>query len=155
MQMTVEERFLEKVRKVTNRCWLWTGGKGKRKDGLMSGRFWMDGKLWMASRASWELHYGPIPDGLCVCHHCDNPLCVRPDHLFLGTQKDNMQDASRKGRIVSNGRPRTVTHCKRGHAFTEENTIIQARGYKQCRPCRNMMMRKRYALTALEKREGG
>lgn len=74
-------------------CWMWTGtvsnGYGAIKD---------RGKTLKASRVSWELHRGPIPNGLFVCHACDVPLCVNPNHLFLGTCQDNIDDRTRKGR---------------------------------------------------------
>lgn len=84
------QRFWAHVEK-TATCWLWTGSVDK--DGY--GKY---GKLEKAHRLSWLLHYGLLPDNLLVCHHCDNPPCVRPEHLFLGTNSDNQQDAIRKGR---------------------------------------------------------
>ncbi len=76
-------------------CWLWTGCKLPYAHGQFNVG---NHKIVLAHRFSWELHYGSIPEGLYVCHHCDNPSCVRPDHLFIGTQKDNVQDCIQKGR---------------------------------------------------------
>jgi len=75
-------------------CWEWTGSRSPAGYG-QTRIFW---KLYAAHRVSWEKSNGPIPDGLRVLHKCDNPPCIRPDHLFLGTQSDNMLDAYRKGR---------------------------------------------------------
>lgn len=78
-------------------CWLWTGAT----DGVHGyGRFMMRGKNTSAQRVAWMLIYGPIPDGLYVCHKCDTPGCVRPSHLFIGTSRDNMLDAQAKGRPI-------------------------------------------------------
>lgn len=92
----IADRFWSKVEK-TDGCWLWTGAKTNGYGVLGAGR--RGGATVKAPRLSYELAYGPIPPGMFVCHHCDNPGCVRPDHLFLGTGKDNMADAKAKGRI--------------------------------------------------------
>lgn len=90
-----EVRFWSKVNKNgPNGCWLWMACRN-RGYGVMS----VNKKATTTHRYSWELHNGPIPDGLHVCHHCDNPRCVNPDHLFLGTHQDNMQDMINKGRM--------------------------------------------------------
>ena len=72
-------------------CWLWTSGWDSDGYGLATGNV-------KAHRLSYEIAYGPIPKGLSVCHKCDTPPCVNPDHLFLGTNKDNAQDRVMKGR---------------------------------------------------------
>lgn len=89
----VAERLWAKVDK-TETCWLWIGCRNVSGYGHFSIRR----RAFPAHRIAYELTFGPIPDGLDVCHHCDNPPCVRPDHLFLGTRADNLNDMYRKGR---------------------------------------------------------
>lgn len=95
-------RFWAKVDKQGD-CWVWTGARSSGRYGSLAA----DGKNWRAHRLSYEIHNGPIPDGLYVCHSCDNPPCVNPEHLFLGTQRDNMGDMVQKGRLVA---PSGETH---------------------------------------------
>ena len=89
------ERFWKRVKK-TKDCWEWQGMK--KKDGLPYGLVKIFFRRFYAHRVAWELTNGPIPKGLNVLHRCDNPVCVRPSHLFLGTQADNIADMVSKGR---------------------------------------------------------
>lgn len=94
-----ESRFWSRVRK-TRGCWEWIGAQQIRRGQPKGyGKLTRDYQSLKAHRVSWELHFGEIPDGLFVLHECDNPPCVRPDHLFLGTSLDNTLDAMRKGRL--------------------------------------------------------
>lgn len=94
-QRPLADRFWEKVRK-TPRCWLWTAYALRAGYGVFcTGKH---GQADMAHRVSWRLHFGPIPDKMFVCHSCDTPSCVRPDHLFLGTHEQNMADMRSKNR---------------------------------------------------------
>ena len=95
-RLTAEQRFFRRVLK-TDTCWLWIGQLDRHGYGV----FRDHGKSLKAHRVSWEMHKTPIPDGLVVCHNCpsgDNPRCVHPDHLFIGTQGDNTRDMDKKGR---------------------------------------------------------
>lgn len=92
-----EMRFMEKVSVAKNGdCWEWRASKHRQG----YGQFRMDGSTQLAHRASWMIFKGEIPAGMCVCHSCDNTACVNPDHLWLGSQRDNVRDMDKKGRRV-------------------------------------------------------
>lgn len=96
---TLEELFWPKVQKGDSEgdCWVWTGGVDGGGYGCLKAA--SVGKHTLkAHRVSWEMHNGPIPEGLCVLHRCDNPPCANPNHLFLGTYLDNARDMVTKGR---------------------------------------------------------
>lgn len=123
-----------KYRITSTGCFEWVEGRvadgyGKVFDGTRSVR---------AHRFVYEWVNGPLPPGRVVCHRCDNPPCIRPSHLFDGTQKDNLDDAVRKGRMPIpplGQRNRGKTHCVNGHEFTEENTGRRHDGKRYCRAC--------------------
>jgi hypothetical protein len=94
------ERFWAKVDVAgPEDCWVWTAALGSTGYGHLGGNRRRAQPDYKAHRLSWELHHGPIPEGLSVLHRCDNPPCVNPAHLFLGTQRDNVIDAVQKGRM--------------------------------------------------------
>jgi hypothetical protein len=90
--------FYERFEINADGCWVWViDGKGEDY-----GQFMVDGKRYKAHRYSYEIHKGAIPEGMYVCHTCDNPPCVNPDHLWLGTNADNVRDMNRKNRNSQN-----------------------------------------------------
>lgn len=94
---TMAERFWSHVAKGDG-CWEWQSVRKSHYKRLEYGIFYVGGRKRFAHRTAWELEHGPIPTGLCVLHCCDNPPCVRPDHLKLGTIKENNRDRSERGR---------------------------------------------------------
>ena len=96
---TLLERFYSRIQLSEEGCQPWTGFLGIHG----YGEFGVGKKLYLAHRLSWELHYGPIPDGMQVCHKCDFKPCTRKDHFFLGTFQDNMEDKIAKGRQRKGG----------------------------------------------------
>ena len=107
-------RFNNSVQK-TDGCWEWV--KSKTSSGY--GRIRVGEKTKLAHRISHELHTENVPDALCVLHSCDNPSCVNPSHLRLGTYRDNAREMSLKGRGLNSRK----THCPQGHEYSEENTL--------------------------------
>lgn len=112
MRLTLSERFWSKVSK-TDGCWNWTATRSKSGTGY--GQISVNDRLTAAHRVSWELHFGPVPDGLFVLHRCDNKACVNPAHLFLGNNSDNLIDAARKSSLGRNQRlsPASVEQIRR------------------------------------------
>ena len=91
------KRYAEKIDFRPDGCWFW---KGSLSGQMGYGNLWNPStkKMQRAHRAAYEAMFGPIPDGMCACHTCDNPRCMNPHHIFLGTQKENIADMFAKGR---------------------------------------------------------
>jgi hypothetical protein len=102
------------------------------KDGYGRKRF--QGTMQPVHRVVWVLVKGPIPFGMDVLHSCDNPPCINVNHLFLGTDQDNVDDMISKGRKKTNGYE-LKTHCPYGHEYTPENTYVTRKGDRRCRTC--------------------
>lgn len=134
------DRFWNGVNKnAPNECWEWTrykNHKGYGQTNIGSKKDHTNRRIYV-HRLSWELSHGPIPHHLFVCHQCDNPACVNPNHLFLDTGSGNMKDASAKGRIRNQFSDKDpVTHCHEGHPYS-----LTSKGKKYCKVCNVETMR--------------
>lgn len=125
-------------------CWLWSGERDRRGYGVFYAP-----KRTKAHRYAYEQASGPIPDGLVICHRCDTPACVRPDHLFAATQSENMKDCSRKGRLGGPVHP--AAQCVAGHPKTPENVWARPGKGRKCKLCHiiNQRIRRARATEAL------
>lgn len=120
----LSQRFWSKVDR-SGDCWVWTGGTDQHG----YGQFVAQNRRLRAHRVAYELTHGAIPDDTSVCHRCDNPPCVRPDHLFLGSHQDNMDDMNRKGRHGrSPARGETAGNAKLTDAAVREMRALWAAG---------------------------
>lgn len=145
---TLFERFHSKwTPHEPSSCWLWTSSNAKFKYGKIT----LNGRHEMATRVSWMLHYGEMPPKhLDVCHHCDTPACVNPNHLFLGTARDNHMDSVRKGRRprgygkdwnkVRDRKEIRKLFCNNGHPLSGENLYISPKGWAGCKECRRQQV---------------
>jgi len=136
---TPAERLTSHLVRMPNGCLEWTGCTDD--DGY--GRIYANGKHVLVHRLAWELAHGPIPEGLEVCHHCDNPPCCDTNVcLFLGTHAENMADMKAKG--YARGWDKDVTHCPDNHPYAGANLYVDPKGKRYCRKCRRAGDVRRY-----------
>lgn len=153
---TPAERLAAGLVRMPNGCLEWTGADLGNGYGYLG----VEGKNMLTHRFAWELANGPIPDGLCVLHHCDNPPCAETEpseaypegHLFLGTQADNASDMTSKGRQNN----QLKTHCPQKHLYSGKNLYVDTRGRRRCRTCLSVQGARSYARKkAKDGHEGG
>lgn len=133
MTKSPQNRILDNITINDNGCWLINSDINH--NGYARMKIIVDNKIKnvRAHRYSYQTFIGEIPAGLHVCHTCDTRNCVNPEHLWLGTNQDNMNDMKIKGRAKNNNTNKT--HCKRNHEFSTENTYIRKNGTRVCRKC--------------------
>jgi HNH endonuclease len=131
--LTIEQRFWKHVEPITegNGCWEWTG-ETSHGYGVLGVKSFGKNIQVRATRFSFQLHYGPVNLKLFMCHKCDNPRCVRPDHLFPGTQADNLRDMQRKGRAIGKHTLGDDIPCSKGHTGEFGRSVQSGRYCRRC-----------------------
>lgn len=124
-----QTKFWTRVKK-TSKCWLWIGDKNEKGYGRYNNQ--------KAHRISFSIHNKKLIGNFHVLHRCDNPSCVNPLHLFLGTHKDNMQDKILKRRDHNQNKK----NCRNGHPYSGTNLIRKKSGERRCRICHNQQLRR-------------
>lgn len=145
--MPLIERFFQKVDKSGSEaypdCWIWTGGRTSKDYGAF--KYYQDRSAIGSHVSSYLFHIGEIPEGMLVRHRCDNPPCVNPEHLIIGSKSDNMKDMVERDRHGWVNRERT--HCRRGHEFSvvgvKVSTKANGKSFRTCKECSRMMDAKR------------
>lgn len=139
--MELPARYWNQIVK-TETCWLWVGSGPSRKSGKPTyGAIMVDCKNWATHRLMWTAVHGPIPEGIGVLHRCDTPRCVNPDHLFLGSHKDNMADAKAKKRFcrrIGSESPR---------ALVNEEQVLEIRKHVAARTKTRKQIRQEYGIS--------
>lgn len=160
MNAQLQEQILQlSIPEPNSGCWLWVGSASCAPVQLRP-FLYLNGRRHAVNRLSLAAFKGPIPEGLCACHTCHNPMCVNPDHLYAGTKKQNTQDMMRAGRHAANNpihrerlvarilavgaKRRAQTHCKRGHPLSGDNLFVSKKGFRTCRTCWRALQRSYY-----------
>jgi hypothetical protein len=121
---SLKNRLLSKIEMIPEHsCWEWVAGKNEHGYGLL----WYGNKMSKAHRLSYEVFVKKIDKNLFILHKCDNPGCIRPEHLYEGTQKDNVNDMVKRKRHYRATHNTSKTHCPRGHEYNSLNTRIYHR----------------------------
>lgn len=124
----VEQRFERCIERIPwSGCWIWTGCVNSTGYGTIC----VDRKMKNTHRLSWELHRGKVPENMLVLHRCDIPSCVNPNHLYIGDQKQNLNDGQTKGRVYR----QPTDMCKHGHPAVIGNVYFNS-GHRYCLVCR-------------------